>query len=807
MLKKDLKNKAGLNFVLCLFILIATILMSTGVVLMAGAFTNEERTYEMTKSPDMFCTLPTPMDESVYETIEERIKKIGNYEYFDRYEAYRLEGTSVRFGDGTSEFSTNEGRRDFLLQNMPEENNRPIDYDNEFFEVENGQIAISQTFERKQNIKIGDKIRITTQLGNIYEFTVAKFFKLPSAELIERLIISDDDFETLNSEFPVKTTVYNIYCPPEGDYITELSREGNLFANDLTHYELEVNPGRALFVTNDGILTVIVSIVFEISAAFTLAMIFVTINFSLHSEIKREERELGMMKAIGVDSLSYKTLFIVKYIFFAIVGGIAAIPATVVLSTAVMNKIYYHLVLPSEGFVILLSVLTGILLLLIIIGFSFLSLRRINKISIMTAIHGDNRGERFKKVGLFLHGRKKLPIPVFLAVGDILRGIKRYAGLIISFILGIVVLILVVQARDTILTDNYLHRYFQMGHINFFCRFDDAYMNKLVQQGGSYEGALEIVNDNFKENGIPAYIEIFGQEHATIQKDGTDIASFLKWHESSNNDVLIVPGGNAPILRNEVAITAFHAKREGIKIGDTITIKFEKYSKDHVTLEEVCEDFIVTGFIDSYGSGATNILIGDEYEKEYLSNEVLDFYEYRLDCKSSEYDETFKKMDDLYKDNEIIFYDLDHTADQMLPGFKDIFDMMLVIVSILVFVVLALLTFLYERMFIEEEQTDIAMMKCIGFKTSNCRAWHLIRLVILSAAAVIVGHIFIVAVGTPIFAEIFKSAMRTTTFKLNVIYMHNFVIIPVAVMAALTLLIYISTHGMNLIKIWRIRNE
>ena len=139
MLKKDLKNKAGLNFVLCLFILIATILMSTGVVLMAGAFTNEERTYEMTKSPDMFCTLPTPMDESVYETIEERIKKIGNYEYFDRYEAYRLEGTSVRFGDGTSGFSTNEGRRDFLLQNMPEKL-----YDELLYE------AIKATFDNRE---------------------------------------------------------------------------------------------------------------------------------------------------------------------------------------------------------------------------------------------------------------------------------------------------------------------------------------------------------------------------------------------------------------------------------------------------------------------------------------------------------------------------------------------------------------------------------------------------------------------------------------------------------------------------------
>ena len=56
------------------------------------------------------------------------------------------------------------------------------------------------------------------------------------------------------------------------------------------------------------------------------------------------------------------------------------------------------------------------------IAFSLISLRRMKKISVMDAIHGENRGERFSRIpGVSLNSTKKISVPTFLAVQDIVR--------------------------------------------------------------------------------------------------------------------------------------------------------------------------------------------------------------------------------------------------------------------------------------------------------------------------------------------------------------------------------------------------
>jgi hypothetical protein len=50
-----------------------------------------------------------------------------------------------------------------------------------------------------------------------------------------------------------------------------------------------------------------------------MAMIMMTIDFSIKSMVKREAKQIGMMKAIGVWSFSYKLLYVVKYMAFCVV--------------------------------------------------------------------------------------------------------------------------------------------------------------------------------------------------------------------------------------------------------------------------------------------------------------------------------------------------------------------------------------------------------------------------------------------------------------------------------------------------------
>ena len=76
-----------------------------------------------------------------------------------------------------------------------------------------------------------------------------------------------------------------------------------------------------------------------------------------------------------------------------------------------IGRFVFHTIPPKTGTRVILLVAALLFTLFFIVGFTLLSLRRMNKISVMDAIHGENRGERFGKLsGLFLHKKKRISI-------------------------------------------------------------------------------------------------------------------------------------------------------------------------------------------------------------------------------------------------------------------------------------------------------------------------------------------------------------------------------------------------------------
>ena len=116
------------------------------------------------------------------------------------------------------------------------------------------------------------------------------------------------------------------------------------------------------------------------------------------------------------------------------------------------------------------------------------SLRCMNKISVMDTIHGENKGERFKKIpGMFLHKKKLMNIPLFLALGDILGKIKRYAYLIFTYVVSVSMVLLVIQVKDSICSMEYVKKYLQYNALDFDYEISDAYYTKLYEKEGAVE--------------------------------------------------------------------------------------------------------------------------------------------------------------------------------------------------------------------------------------------------------------------------------------------------------------------------------
>ena len=78
----------------------------------------------------------------------------------------------------------------------------------------------------------------------------------------------------------------------------------------------------------------------------------------------------------------------------------------------------------------------------------------------------------------------------------------------------------VVRLNDTIMTTDYAHRYFQQGRLDFLVTIDDSYYERLYLGSGSFKGAVDVINDNFASNDIPARISVKMNGSAIFRYEG-----------------------------------------------------------------------------------------------------------------------------------------------------------------------------------------------------------------------------------------------------------------------------------------------
>lgn len=808
MLKKDLKDKPGLNVVTFIFMIAAVGFTVIGITLLYSLILGSEKTYERCNSSDVIALMDKDLSDGEGH-INETINNIKNYDIIDEVEhqdvvtiAYRCIEVVGKNPDSKSHYS-----RTAVLDGVSHHYDMPIDMNNEYFEVRDGCIAVSQTYANQLGIVEGDKIRITTQMGNVYEFEVSTIYKNPLANVLVIFYLSDNDKELIYSESPYKTDMFTVTVVPiEGDYAGTLIASVTPMLVEYKDYNIFGNATRILNYTNDGLFALIVAISMIVVAVAIMAVAMITIDFSLKSSIKRDEREIGMMKAIGVWSFSYKTLFIVKYIAFAIVGGVIGIPMGFVMCKVLFDKFVMHEVFPEPVTLFGIGMFAGTLTVLLIVLFSFFALRRMNKISVIDAIHGENRGERFTSIpGLFLNNKKHISVPFFLALSDILRGFKRYVLLIVAFVLGISVVLFIVRLENSLMSTNYSETYFQHGRENFTIEFDDTYYQSLYRSAGSYNGVINIVNKNLHDNGIPATIYTRYDSPAELSFGDFTSMCNISWMDSSTSEIKYIEGGNAPKLRNEIAVGYYFADLNGLKIGDTVNIEYDKLGEDMVSSEKTTESFIITAFFDRYGQQTPLIIMGDEFEGSTVQNE--DIFSSVLDVPAYQYDEYFAKMQALYPDGEIEFVREDEVMEHYLTGYQRMFNLIILVVSSVAAIVLMLLTSLYENIFIDEETADIALLKSMGFNKTVIRAWHFWRLFLLSAFSLGLAYVFMATAGDYLMGRLFSSIMRCKGFSFTVQPVPNFVVLPLCIITLLVVVILLVTRLADKIEIWKVRNE
>ncbi len=802
MLKNDLKCKKGLNIIIFLFIAIASVLVFVGSVQIYSNLARSTTAEKMCRPSDFILGAVNYYsdNEDDYKSIEPFLDTHDNVKEWTKTRMFRVNSRSVDFPDFDEEKGYSEKNTSFFSM-LPRDFDLVYDLNDKPFYVPNGCIALSVSTRDETGVKIGDKVRYTSETGNIYELEVCNFFKNNSIKYLERFIVSDDDYEVLSAGKVNSDTVYCIRMN-KCDYgrIEALFRD---MENDESIKAGYYGIANAITFSDELMITELISLFVIITSIFLITIIFMTIRFTMVAELKNEEKEIGMMKALGVDSLRFRWLFAAKYIAFAAVGGIIGIAAGLPLSSNVVNMFGPDCILPERWQMILIGVVSVSVIILLMIFFSLLVMRRINKISVIDAIHGENHGERFSKSApMFLHRRKRMSVPIFLGLSDVLGRFKRYIFLVIAYTLGAAIVLLVFNVRNSCISVEYTKTWlihtldFELDLSNDF--YDD--ISKEADKNG--ENINDVLNRRMAENNIPAHIEYFYATDGEMEYKDTIKSFNVLWQKGQPEKFDYRKGGRAPKLANEAAMSAFTAEKLGVQIGDVLKIKIEENNEDKTGLELKEKEIVITGIFDYMENGYPVLIMGDEYDEGYKYG--TNWTGWVIDAPRSEHPAVLDQLREVFG-SEIVM-DQRQALLNSMDRFDKLFEVLEKVMTSVVVFVLILITYLYVNIFISEEASETALLKSMGFLGGTVKRAYIIRMAVLVVISVILGEIIIWSLGSKLF-NLFLRQYDATGLKFFFEFPISFVLIPALIAGTVLLTTWATSRGVRNIEIWKISEE
>lgn len=718
-LKKDLKRKRAMNIILLLFMILATMFVSSSVSNIINVTTALDSYFEMANAPDYFAVtmnknLTVDLDETVssasavdrYATENTLFLMPENFIYEDKDIVIKV-GTNLVHSDICMNYFLSDGS---ILET-----------------VEQGEFYMAEGKADALGVDVGDKLTIELN-GVSREFVLADKIKDalfgPDQMSVTRYIISEEDFECFlsaeNTEENYGGTLVYIYSSNIETVLTQIKP---LIDNSALTMDRAVMKFSYIFdMIVVGILLV-VSIILIIIA-------FVVLRFTISFTLSEEFREIGVMKAIGIGNFKIRSLYLVKYMGLSIIGAAIGLALSFPFGKMLMSVSSQTIIVGNQS-PILVNILCAVLVMAVIYLFCYGCTGKVKKLTPIDAIRNGQTGERFRKKSLMSLGKSKFPVTPFLALNDIVSSPRRYSIITLTFFLCLA-LLFILSATVSTMESNSLATAFGWADCDIY--LDSKILAECMLEDGheKLEKHLEEMEQTLAENGIPAkcYQEImftlpvsFGENESNICiYHGTGVAM----------DMYEYTAGIAPQNTDEIAITRIAADKLNANIGDTITIKTIDGDKE----------YIISAFFQSMNMQGSGIrLHSDEYINYVQAQGGINTQIFFTDHPDSkEIEQRMEEIQRIFPDFENVKTCAEAVADMV--GVVGTLDAVKSLVVVLTIVLAALITVLMERSFIAKEQGEIALMKAVGTRNGKIYAYHTLRFLFVGIIAVIIGEIF-----------------------------------------------------------------
>ncbi|GHU81497.1 ABC transporter permease [Clostridia bacterium] len=774
-LKKDLKRKKSMNIILLIFIVLCTIFLASSVNNLFTVSNSLNYFAQKAHASDYFIL----SDDNEISSWLEKNKEISDFDN-DEYliantDIVKVKGKNLNSGN-TISLTTIPNKYNIPLQ----DNGTPIK------PLKAGEIAICYSDASLNDAQIGDRIKIAYK-DKEKTLTISSIIKdqcFGSTYMgINRLFISSYDYDYFSASAEAsKINFYSVITDDTAKFAKDFNKEPFRILSSWDKQMLNETFTMDLMVFSIMIICALCLIIIS----------FVILRFTIVFTLSEDYKELGIMKAIGIKNFDIKRLYIVKYLFMAIIGAIIGVLLSIPFGDYMMSSAKNNMVIDSATDNFLINIICGLIIIFLVTLFCYFSAGKINKFTATQAIRNGSTGERYKGKSIYkLHRHQKTPAVLHMAINDIFSTIKTYAVLIITFILGTLLVIIPANAANTLASDDI---------INFFGTVkSDVYIDNT--RGEAYVKKTDInymlddikkLEETYKKGGVD--IELYSEYtfNTTVYTSNPDDNISILGMQSQTEKDYILTVGTAPRKANEISMTKICQDKLGVTIGDTVNISIGNSTKK----------YIITASYESMNMMGESLRFASKADTDfkYTSGAFAIQGNFKERRNIDEQIEKLKKITPDYK--------IETTKDwieNVLGGIRDTMKSMKYSILVIVMFINCLITLLISKTFITKDIGEIALLKSIGFSNNSIKAWQALRIFIVMVISVVLGILLSVP-GDIVMVKTTFGMMGAASVPVSIIPLEVYVLLPLILIVCTSIAAILSMQSVNKVNLKEINN-
>lgn len=755
MLRKDFLRKKSITVSLFMFISLSAFLVASGSNMIMQLSQSLNALFTQSQAPHFVQMHAGEVDQRAIDSWASTNSLVQRYQIASML---NIDGLNLFLGNSSTPDNNSVMDHYFVQQNRSFD--LLLNLESKVIEVAKGEIAVPIYYKQHNDLKLGDKVTIADQAFRM-ELTVVDFVRdvqmNPSIIHSKRFVIHEEDWSKLQQN--VGEVEYQIAFQLKE--LSQLNEFRNAYQAS-TMPKLGPTIDYPLFKVLNAITDGIVAVVIILVSLLLSIIAILCLRFTILAAIEEDYREIGVMKAIGIQQRDIQHMYLLKYIVMAAAASIVGYAASLFLQQLfTANMLLYIGTAPKSMLLYIVSLMAVALQFLIVVGCCRLTLRRFNRITAVEALRSGTIGDaQLHKKYWSLHKSRWLNVPIFLGFRDVLVRLGMYRLLLFVFIISSFIILVPINLLHTIQSPGF-NTY--MGIERSDLRVDMQYSDHIMSDFNQMAAYME--QDKDVERFSPLLVSSF----KVLNSD--DIYEDLV---VETGDFSLFPldylKGAAPVRDHEIALSYLNGKDLGKKVGDSIRLVMNGQEQE-MTVSGIYQD-VTNG-------GRTAKAVLPIHSAAVLRYKVsIDVHsDVSISAKKDEYAAAFypAKVTDLA---DYVNQTLSNTIEQL--------RLITRVAAVIAILVSILITALFVRMLVAKDAAQIAIMKSIGFSLHAIRMQYVTRTLVVSITGIIIGTIAANTAGQSM-AGALLSFMGAAQIKFVIEPVQAYIIVPIILIMAVAI--------------------